>query len=135
MDNDKMRKASHRGTINPLYFENEIWINLTKVIPELKPYYYGYLSEDKPEKKVNDCLTTKEQIVDLAKKAYKGMGYDLDKLEKEGKLTLDLYPRKNKNTHGFCFGIDQEADARILANLTNNAMSLETLNHELIIKY
>ena len=55
----------------------------------------------------------------------------LMEMEKDGKLTLDLYPRKGKNTHGFCFGIDQEADARILANLTNNSMSLETLNHEL----
>ena len=70
-------------------------------------------------------------MVEIAKKAYKGMGYDLDKLEKEGKLTLDLFPRKNKNTHGFCFRIDTGSDARILANLTNNARSLETLTHEL----
>ena len=107
--------------------------NLKKVfnVEDLKPYHYGFLSEDKPEKKVNDYITTKEQMVEIAKKAYKGMGYDIDKLQQEGKLTLDLFPRKNKNTHGFCFGIDQEADARILANLTNDAHSLETLNHEL----
>lgn len=107
--------------------------NLKKVfnVEDLKPYHYGFLSEDKPEKKVNDYITTKEQMVDLAKKAYKGMGYDIDKLQQEGKLTLDLFPRKNKNTHGFCFGIDEGSDARILANLTNNAYSLETLTHEL----
>ena len=59
------------------------------------------------------------------------MGYDIDKLQKEGKLTLDLYPRKGKNTHGFCFGIEAGKDSRILANLTNNVQSLDTLNHEL----
>ena len=97
----------------------------------LKSYHDGFLTENNPEKKVNDFIKNKEQILEIAKKTYLGMGYDIEKLEKDGKLTLDLYPRKGKNTHGFCFGIDQEADARILANLTNNSMSLETLNHEL----
>ena len=98
---------------------------------DLKAYHYGLLTDNNPEKKVNEYIKTKEQIYELAKKTYQGMGYDIEKMQKDGNLTLDLYPRKNKNTHGFCFGIDQETDARILANLTNNALSLETLNHEL----
>ena len=59
------------------------------------------------------------------------MGYDIENLISQGKLTLDLYPRKGKNTHGFCFDIEAGKDARILANLTNNVTSLDTLNHEL----
>ena len=98
---------------------------------DLKSYHYGFLTENNPEKKVNDFIKTKEDVVEIAKKAYLGMGYNIEKLEKEGKLTLDLFPRKNKNTHGFCFGIESGKDARILANLTNNTRSLETLNHEL----
>ena len=98
---------------------------------DLKSYHYGLLTENNPEKKVNDKFENKEQIVEIAKKTYQDMGYNIEKLEKEGKLTLDLFPRKGKNTHGFCFGIDTGSDARILANLTNNALSLETLNHEL----
>ena len=97
----------------------------------LKSYHYGFLTENNPEKKVNDFIKTKEQIVDIAKKTYQGMGYDIENLEKNGNLTLDLFPRENKNTHGFCFGIESGKDARILANLTNNSKSLDTLNHEL----
>ena len=114
-------------------FKNKEQEDLKKFfnIDKLESYHYGYLSDYKPEKKVNNYIKTKEEMVDLAKKTYLGMGYDIDKLQEEGKLTLDLFPRKNKNTHGFCFGIDTGKDARILANLTNNTNSLETLNHEL----
>ena len=42
-----------------------------------------------------------------------------------------MFPRKNKNTHGFCFDIQAGKDARILANLTNNTNSIDTLCHEL----
>jgi oligoendopeptidase F len=59
------------------------------------------------------------------------MGYDIDAMVKQGSLTLDLYPRKGKNTHGFCFGVKAGKDSRILANLSNNVISLDTLNHEL----
>ena len=98
---------------------------------DLQSYHYGLLTENNPEKYVNEEFLSKEQIVEIAKKTYQGMGYDIENLQNEGKLTLDLFPRKGKNTHGFCFGIEAGKDARILANLTNNAYSLETLNHEL----
>lgn len=100
-------------------------------VDELKPYHYAFLVGSNPQKKVNDYIKTKEEVVDISKKAYKNMGWDIDKLVDEGKLILDLFPRKNKNTHGFCFGIDAGRDARILANLTNNESSIDTLNHEL----
>ena len=97
----------------------------------LKNYHYGLLTKNNPEKFINDNIKTKEQIVNIAKKTYSAMGFDINKLEDEGKLILDLFPKKGKNTHGFCFGIDAGKDARILANLTNDAASLEILNHEL----
>ena len=97
---------------------------------ELKAYHYGLLLDSNPEKGVNEILQS--QVIELlAKKTYAGMGYDIDKLQKEGKITLDLYPRKGKNTHGFCFGVEAGKDSRILANLMNNVQSLDTLNHEL----
>lgn len=94
---------------------------------DLKNYHYGLLMDNEPAKKVNNELKTKEQVVDIAINAYKNMGYDIDNMP----IILDLFPRKNKNTHGFCFGIEPGKDSRILANLTNNTNSLDTLCHEL----
>ena len=99
-------------------------------VDDLKAYHYGLLLDSDPEKGVNEILIN-NNIENIAQKTYAGMGYDIDKLQEEGKLTLDLYPRKAKNTHGFCFGIEAGKDSRILANLMNNVNSLDTLNHEL----
>lgn len=94
---------------------------------DLMQYHYGLLLDSNPEKEVNKSIKTKEQVEDIAKKAYKNMGYDIDNMP----IILDLYPRKNKNTHGFCFDIQMGKDARILANLTNDSYSIDTLCHEL----
>lgn len=94
---------------------------------DLRSYHFGLLTGDDPEKLVNDQIKTKEQVVDISKKAYAGMGYNVDELP----ITLDLFPRANKNTHGFSFPIEPGKDARILANLTNNVSSVDTLMHEL----
>ena len=99
-------------------------------VSELQAYHYGLLLDSNPEKGVNEILKDKN-VENISRKTYSGMGYDIDKLQAEGKLTLDLYPRKGKNTHGFCFGVEAGKDSRILANLMNNVQSIDTLNHEL----
>ena len=99
-------------------------------VERLKPYHYGLLLSNNPEKGVNEILE-KNDITLISKQMYGNMGYDVDKMVSEGKLTLDLFPRKGKNTHGFCFGVQAGKDSRILANLTNNVISLDTLNHEM----
>lgn len=99
-------------------------------VDELKAYHYGLLLSDNPEKDVNEVLE-KNDITLISKNMYKKMGYDVAKMVADGRLTLDLFPRKGKNTHGFCFGVEAGKDSRILANLTNNVISLDTLNHEM----
>ena len=94
---------------------------------DLRVYHYGLLLDNNPSKAVNESLKTKEQVVDISKKAYLGMGYDVNNMP----IMLDLFPRKNKNTHGFCFDIEAGKDARILANLTNTTESINALCHEL----
>lgn len=94
---------------------------------DLKAYHYGLLLDNNPRKEVNKSFATTEQVVDIAKQTYLKMGYNIDNMP----ITLDLFPRQNKNTHGFCFCIQPGKDSRILANLTNDSNSLDTLCHEL----
>ena len=96
-------------------------------IKDLKNYHFGYLTGDNPDKEVNARINSVEDVIKICKTAYLKMGYDIDKLP----VTLDLFPRKNKNTHGFSFPIKAGKDSRILANLVGNATSVITLLHEL----
>jgi len=130
---DKLINEVFSGT------KKEIRLMQEKKQKELKEFFktdtlkasdFGLLLDSNPEKKVNEILF-QHNIEEISKQTYKGMGYDIEALQKEGKLTLDLYPRKGKNTHGFCFGVIAGKDSRILANLMNNLQSLDTLNHEL----
>lgn len=118
-----------KDTNEKLHKKNQETLSKTYGIDksELKAYHYGLLPDDDPEKEINNNLKSKEQVVDIAKKTYANMGYDVDSLP----ITLDLFPRKNKNTHGFCFDIQAGKDARVLANLTNDTNSLDTICHEL----
>jgi len=94
---------------------------------DLKPWHYGLQLEDSPVKEADKYIKNDEMLTEVAFDMYKKMGWDIPKLP----IMLDLFPKENKNQHGFCFEIDKNKDVRILANLTNDVDSLETLNHEL----
>ncbi len=83
--------------------------------------------DDDPEKLVNNYIKDKETIVATGKEIYKKMGWDLDKLP----VTLDLFPRAGKETHGFCVATDNNKDVRAILNLGKNLTDLENLSHEL----
>ena len=99
-------------------------------VEKLERYHYGLLPDSAPTRLTDEILKN-ESIENISKKVYAGMGYDIDKLVAEGRLTLDLYPRKYKNPGTFCSQIESGKDVRILANITNCSRSLEALNHEL----
>ena len=107
--------------------------NLKKIfdVKTLEPYHYDFLPEDSIDNKTNQYFRNVDDIINIAKETYKGMGYNIDELIKNGNLTLDLLPRKNKNAHGFTFWVYPGKDNRILANLSNNLKSLKILDHEL----
>lgn len=102
--------------------------NAFKIKPEdLRPHHYGLILEGDPQKLADPFVKDNDMMVKTALSMYKRMGWDISKLP----IHLDLFPKENKNQHGFCFDIDTNKDVRILANLRNNIDSIETLNHEL----
>ena len=94
---------------------------------EIREYHRKFILPNSPEQKVNKKIVSVSQMIDICKKAYKGMGFDIDKMP----LVLDLLPRKNKDTSDFCLNITPGSDERINANLTNDFRDLITLFHEL----
>lgn len=92
---------------------------------EIRPWHKGLLQEGNPIKEANEYFTT-ENLVPIATNMYTKMGWPTDEMP----ITMDLFPRDNKNGHGFCFCIEAGKDARILANLDGDLSSMETLLHE-----
>ena len=94
----------------------------------LEPWHYQYKISGNPLNKLDKYIKDKNTPVEIAKSIYKDMGWDIDKLP----ITMDLFPRENKNAHaGFSFGVDTNRDVRILANLNKSAFDIEALCHEL----
>lgn len=92
---------------------------------EIRPWHYGFRSEDSIFREADNYFT-KDNLVPIATEMYTKMGWPIDKMP----ITMDLFPRDNKNGHGFCFQIEAGKDARILANLDGDKSSMETLLHE-----
>lgn len=92
---------------------------------EIRPWHKGLLQADNPIKMADEYFTT-DNLVPIATEMYTKMGWPIDKMP----IGMDLFPRDNKNGHGFCFQIEAGKDARILANLYGDKSSMETLLHE-----
>jgi peptidyl-dipeptidase A len=99
-------------------------------VDELRPWHYAdpFFQEAPPEGSVDlDPLFRGRDLVGLATRTFEGL-----EIEVAGILERsDLYPRQLKNQHAFCTNIDREGDVRILANLTDDHDSMQTLLHEL----
>ncbi len=67
-----------------------------------------------------------KNVVELVKKYYAGIGLPIDEIVAKS----DLYEKPGKNQHAFCIDIDKEGDVRVLCNVKNNAMWMNTLLHE-----
>jgi peptidyl-dipeptidase A len=74
-----------------------------------------------------DALVAGLDVEALSRRAYAGMGLDIDDILQRS----DLYERPGKNQHAFCTRIGRQGDTRILCNLPPTARWLTTQMHEL----
>jgi len=74
-----------------------------------------------------DSYYKDKNVKELAEKFYAGIGLPVDSILARS----DLYEREGKNPHAFCTNIDREGDVRVLCNLKNNEVQMETILHEL----
>ncbi len=93
---------------------------------ELMPWHFRLQLEGSPMGEADKYITDNDVMQKTVFSFYKKMGWDVTKLP----IHMDLFPKENKNQHGFCFDVDTNKDVRILANLRNDMDSVETLLHE-----
>jgi peptidyl-dipeptidase A len=99
-------------------------------IVELMPWHYHdpFFQETPMVYELNlDVYYEDKDVKDLAAEFYAGIGLPVDDILSRS----DLYEREGKNPHAFCTDIDRNGDIRILCNLKNNEVWMETMLHEL----
>ncbi|MBN1772873.1 MAG: M2 family metallopeptidase [Deltaproteobacteria bacterium] len=99
-------------------------------VEELQPWHYGdpFFQESPPVPGLDpDALWTGEDLLQMARRFYTGIGLDVEPILKRS----DLYEREGKSQHAFCFDIDRSGDIRVLLNLKSDAHWADTTLHEL----
>ncbi len=97
---------------------------------ELRPWHYAdpFFQEPPAEGSLDlDPFFRDRDIVELGNRTFDGLAIDV-----AGTLARsDLFPRPGKCQHAFCLDLDRGGDVRVLANVTDNHDSMDTLLHEL----
>lgn len=94
---------------------------------ELRPHHYGLIFEGNPFKEADKYVIDNDTMIKSTLSMYENMGWNIQKLP----IQLDIFPKENKSQHAFCLDVDTNKDVRIIANLTNDINSIESLSHEL----
>lgn len=124
-DMDKNTENLYRVTSKPFLSDLEAQFGIPQ--SEFQPWHYGMEATNSPSLELNKYFKSNEDVTRPAFDIYKKMGWNIESMP----ITLDLYPRENKNQHGFCFRIDTNKDTRLLANLRPDSRSFTTIMHEL----
>jgi peptidyl-dipeptidase A len=127
--------AADRATAAPFArwkaaLDEELGKRFGCVVSELRPWHYAdpFFQEAPPEGAVDlDPLFRDSDVVALASRTIEGIGLDASGILERS----DLFPRSGKCQHAFCLDLDRAGDVRILANVTDNHDSMDTLLHEL----
>lgn len=80
---------------------------------------------------INHYIKSQEELIDLVKKCYTTMGYNIEQLEKEDHLTLDLEENNKKINRTFCRPFIPGYSVGICAKMSNDIESLSALMHEM----
>jgi peptidyl-dipeptidase A len=99
-------------------------------VSDLRPWHYAdpFFQETPPDGAVDlDPYFRGHDVVALATRTFQGLALDVEAVLGRS----DLFPRARKNQHAFCLDVDRDGDVRMLANLTDNHDSMDTLLHEL----
>lgn len=102
-----------------------------KIKPEqLMPWHYQnrFFQEAPAIYNINlDSYYAKQDVVQLAKDFYAGIGLDVTAILAKS----DLYEKEGKYQHAFCTHIDRSGDVRVVCNIKNNDQWMGTVLHEL----
>ena len=102
-----------------------------KIKPEqLMPWHYQnrFFQEAPAIYNINlDSYYAKQDVVQLAKDFYAGIGLDVTAILAKS----DLYEKEGKYQHAFCTHIDRSGDVRVVCNVKNNEQWMGTILHEL----
>ena len=80
---------------------------------------------------INGYIKSPETVVEIVKKTYEKMGFDIKSYEKDGRIYYDLFPAKNKSLHVFCSNFVDTDATMIFANLKADTNSIRALSHEM----
>jgi peptidyl-dipeptidase A len=97
---------------------------------QLMPWHYQnrFFQEAPAIYNVNlDSYYAKQDVVQLAKDFYAGIGLDVTAILAKS----DLYEKEGKYQHAFCTHIDRSGDVRVVCNVKNNDQWMGTVLHEL----
>jgi peptidyl-dipeptidase A len=73
-----------------------------------------------------DDIFKDQDIEELTRKHYRGIGLDIDDLIGRA----DLYEREGKSQHAFCLDVDHAGDVRVLCNVRKDERWMSTMLHE-----
>ncbi len=97
---------------------------------ELRPWHYHdpfFQEAPQADETRFEGVYSGLDIPRLCREFYAGIGLPVDDVLRRS----DLYEKKGKCPHAFCFDLDRQGDVRVLTNLVANEQWLETLLHEL----
>ena len=97
-------------------------------LDEIKPYHYAPLTK---LYNYDSYIESPEQIVELVKKTYEGMGFDIKSWEKQNRIFYDLFPKDGKSIfRSFCQLIPEADAVGMYLNTTADNQSIRVLLHE-----